>query len=84
MIEFRKHFVKKGAAKVRCRYSKNVHINGKACITIYAKDYASQLRPIFGDQVQNNTEFQTDYFEKDRVCLFEDSPLYQAALKYAV
>jgi hypothetical protein len=55
-------------------------------VTIYADTYGRQLYPVFKGEkctVENKTEIMTDYFEKDRITLYEDSPLYKAARERA-
>ena len=67
-------------AKVRCWYSYGKLIDGRACVTIYAKEYGKQLSNVFdADRVSNETEIMTDYFEKDKVRIFEDDKLWEAA-----
>ena len=85
MIKFNKHNVTNTETnqKSRVSYHSGNHISGQACVTIYAKDYGHALGQIIGDAYQNNTDSQTDYFETGTVRLFEDSPLFAAALKRA-
>ena len=80
MIKFNKHNVTNGTEKARVHYSVDNRIDGRKCVTIYAKDYGSKLSALFGsDDYTNNTDTQTDYFEKGRVVLFEGHHLYAAA-----
>lgn len=80
MIKFNRYNVTDGKTKVRCSYSAQVHTKtGGKCVTIYAKDYGAGLGRLFPN-VQNNTDSQVDYFEKDRVRIFEGDALYPAAL----
>ena len=78
MIKFNRYFVTNGAVKARVFYSLDNRIDGRKCVTLYAKDYASgrTLGEIFPDNYKNETDLMTDYFERGRVVLFEDSPLY--------
>lgn len=69
-------------AKARVHYSVGNRIDGRACVTIYAKDYGNELFDVFGD-CENNSDMMTDYFEKSRFVVFADSPLYSAALSTA-
>lgn len=82
-IKFNLYAVTNGTHKCRVWYSVNGRIDGRACVTVYAKDYDGNLSPIFGELVKNDSDSQTDYFEKDRVVLFSDHPLYLAALAAA-
>lgn len=78
-IRFLKHKVTNGTHSARIWYSLDNHVSRKPCVTLYAKSCLEDLKPIFGQQTQNDTDMQTDYFENDRVRLFEDHPLYAAA-----
>lgn len=84
-IRFLKHKVVNDTTKQSARvwYSLDNRIDGRKCVTIYAKDYGSQLSRVFdSDEVTNRTDTQTDYFDKDSVRLFEDHPLYKIARKH--
>jgi len=65
--------------KARVHYSVDNRTDGRKCVTIYAKDYTNDLRDIIPVGYENNTDSMTDYFEKGRVVLFEDHPLYAIA-----
>jgi hypothetical protein len=78
-IKFLKFYVTDGTTKSRVFYSADNRTDGRKCITIYAKDYDHSLDRIFGDAYKNDTDTMTDYFDKGRVVLFEDHPLYLAA-----
>ena len=82
-IRFRKHFVTDGTTKARVFYSLDNRCDGRACVTMYAKDYERGLGRIFGAVYQNDTESQSDYFDKGKVVLFEDHPLYASARQCA-
>lgn len=77
-IKFNKYFVTNGVTKSRVHYSLDNRIDGKRCITIYAKDYDRSLSKIFDNYI-NDTDSQTDYFDKGRINLFENNPLYKIA-----
>jgi hypothetical protein len=79
MIKFNKFAVTDGAAKARVHYSVDNRCDGRECVTIYAKDYDRALGRIFADSYVNNTDTQTDYFDKGRVVLFPGHALYAAA-----
>jgi hypothetical protein len=57
-----------------CWYSHTTLIDGRVCVTLYAKSILTglprELQPI------NNSDCQTDYFESDHVRFFEGSPEY--------
>ena len=79
MIKFNKHNVTNGTNKAKITYSLDDRTDGRSCVTIYAKDYDRSLGHIFFEEYINNSDSMTDYFEKGRVVLFEDHPLYVAA-----
>jgi hypothetical protein len=80
MIKFQKYCVTDGAAKARVHYSIDNRVDGRKCVTLYAKDYGHALGHLFtGDEYRNDTDMMTDYFDKGRVVLFDDHPLYTAA-----
>lgn len=78
-IKFNKHNVTNGSIKARVHYSLGSRLDGRACVTIYEKDYERQLGKLFPESYQNDTDMMTDYFDHGRVTLFEDHPLYQTA-----
>lgn len=84
MIKFLKHSVKNTETGDKCRvyYNLDNHISCKLCVWICAKDVLEKLKPIFGSEVINDTDSMTDYFESDRVILFEDHPLYKTARQH--
>jgi hypothetical protein len=84
MIKFQKFYVTNGVEKARVWYSKSARIDGRPHVTIYAKDYDRALGRIFADGYRNDTDTMTDYFDKGSVVLFDDHPLYSAALSRAV
>ena len=79
MIKFNRYFVTNGTAKARVHYALDNRIDGRKCVTMYAKDYSGALYDVFGEAYQNNSDIRTDYFEHGKAVLFEDSPLYAAA-----
>lgn len=78
-VKFNRYHVTNGAVKARVHYSLDNRADRRNCVTIYAKDYSDALGAIFADGYINNTDFQTDYFDKGRVVLFESHPMYAAA-----
>lgn len=80
MIKFNRHHVTDGSVKARVYYSLDNRIDGRKAVTIYDKDYGRALGQIFsGPEYRNDTDMTTDYFEKGRVVLFDDHPMYAAA-----
>lgn len=83
MIKFNKYNVTNGTDKAKISYSLDNRADRRSCVTIYAKDYDRSLGRIFADEYTNNSDMMTDYFEKGRVVLFDDHPLYAAARSQA-
>lgn len=84
MIEFKKHYVidKATGKKARVWYSLDNRTDGRKCVTLYAKSHRDRLFDVFPNDAENNTDIMTDYFEKDKVRLFEGNPVYAIARKY--
>ena len=82
-IRFMQHYVTNGTSKAKCRYYASATREGRAFVDVDAVSYDAQLRPIFGTAVRNDTDTMSDYFCKDSVRIFSDSPLYPAALARA-
>lgn len=84
MIEFKKHYVidKATGKKARVWYSLDNRIDGRKCVTMYAKSHQDSLYAVFPNDSENNSDMRTDYFEKDKVRLFETHPLYTKARSY--
>jgi hypothetical protein len=82
-MKFNKHHVTNGTTKARIFYSLDNRIDGRKCVTLYAKDYDRALGALFADLYINETDSQTDYFDQGRVNLFEDHPFYAAARERA-
>lgn len=79
MVKFNRYHVTNGTTKARVHYALDNRVDGRKCVTIYAKDYTDALGVIFSEGYINDTELQTDYFDKGRVVLFEGHELYLAA-----
>jgi len=87
-IRFLDHFVTDDTTKARVSYSAGKSYVGptgneaRECVTLYAKSFddGDNLGRIFAGIYQNDTDLQTDYFDKGRVKLFIDHPLYEAAM----
>lgn len=82
-IRFLKHAVKYKGKRARVFYSKGPYTKESGlpenAITIYARDYGNQLpaelKPI------NETDFMTDYFDKDRARITPESKYYKKIKK---
>ena len=82
-IRFLDHCVAKGEIKARVHYSIDNRTDGRKCVTLYAKDYSRDLGKVLSGIYINETETMTDYFDPGRAVLFDDHPLYPAALARA-
>lgn len=65
-----------GGELIGCSYSLNNHRDFDKCVTIYAKNYGSQL-PSDLLPVSNETDIYTDYFDTDNATITPDHPLYK-------
>ena len=80
MVKFNRYHVTNGTIKARVHYCLDNRIDGRKCVTMYAKDYGHSIAHVLSDAPYvNNTDMQTDYFEKGKVVLFEEHPLYAVA-----
>jgi hypothetical protein len=81
MIKFNKYNVTNGSLKARIFYALDNRTDGRKVVTLYAKDWQSgrALGEMLTEAYENNTDMQSDYFEKGIVRLFEDHPLYAPA-----
>ena len=82
MLKLMKHYVTDGKNKARVWYSRSSLINGKDCVTLYAKGYMENLSTMFPDTI-NDSDMQTDYMEKDKVRIYPDSPYWPRACELA-
>ena len=78
-IRFNKYHVTDGQHKAKVFYSLDNRVDGRKCVTIYAKDFGSELSKLFADEYQNDSDSMTDYFDEGKVVLFEGHPLYSVA-----
>jgi len=86
MIKLNKYNVVDTATKIKARvwYSHQKLINDhRDCVTLYAKDYDKSLGKIFGGQFHDDSDLMTDYFDKGRVRIFSDHPLFAQAVERA-
>jgi hypothetical protein len=81
MIKLMKHYVTNGTVKARVWYSHTVLTNGRECVTLYAKDYSDNLAKVFAEGYENDTDIQTDYFDKGRVRIYRGNPMFNAAVE---
>lgn len=80
-MKFLKYYVENDSGeRVKCHYGLT-EINGRKCVTVYAEGYDGRLS--FLPNCENNSDSQTDYFEKDRARIYYGHPLYAAALARA-
>ena len=71
MIRFNRYYVTNGTTKARVHYALDNRTDGRRCVTLYAKDYSDALDVVLGDALYvNDTDFQTDYFDKGRAVIF--------------
>lgn len=79
VVKFNRHFVanKNTGKKCRIYYALDNRTDGRKCVTLYAKSYTDSLEGVL--PFQNGSDFQQDYFEKDRAVIFEGDPLYADA-----
>lgn len=78
-VKFNIHNVALGALKARVHYSLDNRVDGRNCVTIYAKDYGGTLGKIFGSAYVNRTDTMADVFDQGNATLFESHPLYAMA-----
>jgi hypothetical protein len=82
-IRFMTHAIVHQGKRVKVSYSKGSYTKESGLpdgtITIYAKEYGNQLPAELN--VKNETDFQTDYFDKDRGRITPDSHYYKDVLK---
>jgi len=79
-IRFLKHAVKHNGKRARVWYSQGELRNyPKGTITIYARDYGDQLPAELN--VKNETEIQTDYFDKDKARITPRSKYFKEVKK---
>lgn len=78
-VKFMKHYIQNATTGKKCRvwYSLDNRVDGRKCVTIYAKGYLDEMAGII--PFENNSDLMTDYFEKDRAVIFEGNELYAAA-----
>ena len=81
-IKFNKFNVTNGTDKARVYYSLDNRYDGRKAVNISDKDYGHALGRVFAEanvSYRNETDSMTDYFDKGRVTIFEDNPLYAQA-----
>lgn len=86
MIKFNRFNVVNTETKqsARVRYDHDFLADGRECVTLYHKDYSDALFNLFQDagesEYKNDTDNNQDYFDKGKVRIFTDNPLYKSAL----
>lgn len=80
MIKIMQNGIKWGEGEYTpCFYSMGNNIkHSDVCITIYARDYEHLPREL--GNVQNDSDYQTDYFDSDKVVLEPGDKFYNEAL----
>lgn len=79
MIKILQNGIKHDCGYTRCFYSMgNTFHHSDKCITITARDY-DHLPSELG-KVENNSDYQSDYFDEDRVYLEPNDKYYNEAL----
>lgn len=83
IIKLLKKGIKINGEYFSCFYSSSKNnLNGKA--TIYIKGYKDLPVEAYRElTVENNTDTMTDYFEKDRIRIAPDNPLFNQVEKLA-
>lgn len=77
-MKFMKYYVENDQGeRTKCFYMPSER-NGRKCVIVCASRYDGNLS--FLPNCENNSDSQTDYFEKDSVRIFEGDPLYPAVL----
>lgn len=61
---------------IKCSVHRSHFTNNELGFSIYAREFGSTLPRVQG--FSNETDSQTDYFEKDRITLRKGTALYQA------
>lgn len=82
-IKFNLHNVTDGTHKARVWYSAYARqSDGVRVVVLYAKDFdgGDALHAMFSGLYKNETELQSDYFDKGSVTIPEGHALYAAAL----
>ena len=83
MIKFLQFSVKNTATgeSARVHYSLDNRVDGRKCVTIYAKDYGHAIGRIFAGVAayKNDTDSMTDYFDQGTVRIFETDAIYAEA-----
>ena len=68
-IKFQKHFVIDGTTKARVNHSVDNRYDHRVCVTLYAKSFddGDALGKLFAADYRNETDLQSDYFDKGSV-----------------
>ena len=70
--------------KARVNYCLDNDIRADRSVTLYGKTVLEDLCGVFGnEEVDNDSDSMTDYYESDSVTLFENSKYYEAAREAA-
>ena len=97
-IRFMRHYVTDGETKAKVHYSAcdsyGLPGNKRKAVTLYEQGYDRNLVKVFSNgysnengfnvpEYKNESDMQSDYFDKGHITLYEDHPLYQEALNKA-
>lgn len=75
-VRFLMHAVTDGVHKSKVWYSPSTDFDGNLeYISVHADGYGAQLNKFF-DNVRNETDIMTDYFDTDSVKIYPDSPYW--------
>lgn len=79
MIKILQNGIKHDGGYTRCFYGMgNTYHHSEKCITITARNY--DHLPVELGKVENNSDYQSDYFDEDRVYLEPSDKYYNEAL----
>lgn len=84
-VRFMRHYVTNGTTKARVhyslgnRYAPGGGIDPNPCVTLYAQDYSGALGKVLPAEYHNDTDSQSDYFDKGHCDIPQGHPLFAAA-----
>lgn len=80
-VKFQKFYVATADNKIKVKvwYSLDNRCDGRKCVTVYASEYGHDLAKVLPNNYKNETDIQTDYFDKGKSVIFEGDENYAAA-----
>lgn len=73
--------------RAQVRYSASEHYGKpgqmRPAVVLYATDYSGRLGKVFTNEYRNDSDSREDYFERGKVVLRPEHPLYAEALAQA-